>query len=162
MLTRSYRTAASPYEQVTRAVLEIGATVRLTFPEPPAFNAMIDLAKQRTRRGPKGARLRTATPLYWVEQQEYRELALVSLNAAGWQKPATPWQRIAITKAHFRLHARRDPVERMAALKWPVDLLVSEGFLEDDADEYLTIETMATQEIARSARGVDLWIRRDA
>lgn len=175
MLTRSYRDPNSPFEQAATAraqqmdnrapkysSLEIGDTAKLTFPEPPTFNAMIKLAGQRTREGPKGERLKRVVPLYWVQQQRYKALACAQLDASGWRPPPVVWRKVSIVRAQFHLHQQRDPVELLAGLKWPIDLLVDREFLVDDSPTHLTIETVPEQVINRAQRVVHLWIRRDA
>ncbi len=175
MLTRSYRDAGSPFEQAaagrsTRAeplgpkyaTLDVGETVRLTFPEPPTFNAMIKWAQRRTRTGPKGEYLKKTVPEYWVQQQRYKALASAQLDAQGWRRAQVTWRRITIVKTEFRVHQLRDKVELFAGLKWPVDLLVDQGFLVDDAPAYLDIEEKPEQIVDRTTRCVHLWIRRDA
>lgn len=175
MLTRSYRDATSPFEQAaterhtsaparipTYATLAVGETVKLMFPEPPTFNAMIKLAHRRTRTGPKGEFLKKTVPEYWVQQQRYKALASRQLDAQGWRRAEVTWRKIAIERVEFRLVQKRDPIELFSGLKWPMDLLVDQGFLIDDGPEHLVIETQPTQVIARGMRCVYVWIRRDA
>jgi hypothetical protein len=160
--TRNYRTPETTYVKATRPETEVGGVVRITLPEPPAFNAMIESAKRTTRRTPSGGWLKKAIPLYYIEQREYREAAERQLNAAGHVAPAEPWKKWAIVRVDFRLHQRRDATELLAAMKWPVDLLVDLGWVADDSPDELTIECLPTQVVDRLARGVDLYIRRDA
>lgn len=162
MLTRSYRTPDSPIGRPKYATLAIGETVRFTFAEPPAFNAMLLLQSQYTHDGPDGRRMKKAQRRYWVEQQKYKARAWRELDAMGWRAPETPWQRVALVRAHFRLHSLRDKVELLSSIKWPIDLFVQLQYLQNDAPNYLEIEALPTQEVKRDLRGVDLWIRRDA
>lgn len=175
MLTRSYRDATSPFEQAagerragatTRipkyATLAVDETVKLTFPEPPTFNRMIELAKRMTWVGPKGERMQKPQTQYWVQQQRYKSLASAQLDAQGWRRAEVTWRKIAIERAEFRLSQKRDPVELFAGMKWPIDLLVDQGFLVDDGPGHLEIEAQPTQVIDRAMRCVHLWIRRDA
>jgi len=161
MRTHNYRTTASPYERITQPEVEVGAVVRVTLPEPPAFNAMIELAKRRTRKFGK-TYLKKAMPLYYLEQQVYQSSARAALDAAGWRRPATPWEQWSIVRIEFRLWSLRDMVELCSSMKWPVDVLVQEGFVADDSPAHLHLLCLPTQTVHREQRGVDLWIRRDA
>ena len=137
----------------------------LHLPEPPTINAMLGLARKKTRRGPGGMWMRTAQSKYWVEQQDYQlavraELAcaLGLLARAGHRLPPQPWSRWHIVAAHFRVHGRRDPLERAAGLKWAVDALVEAALVVDDSDDELAPPPPTTQEVARRDRGVTLTI----
>ena len=161
MQTKSYRTEDSVYARTTRPAVLVGDIVKLTLPEPPTFNAMIEMAKQRTRKW-QHTFLKRPLPVYYLEQQDYRARVMAALDAAGHRRPATPWARWAIVRADFRLFALRDEVELCSSLKWPVDALVTGGFVKNDSPVELQLLALPTQTIHRAQRGVDLWIRRDA
>lgn len=94
---------------------------------------------------------------YYVKQQEYQDEARSMLP----EKPDdAPWERWAITFAHFRLWNRRDPLELQAGLKWVADLLQDEGWVVDDTEDHLVHIAYPTQEIDRKNRGVDLVIEK--
>lgn len=156
MFTRSYRpvepqTPAAPLSWPTGT----HARLILQLPEPPSINEMLDMAKERVRRG------RKIVPRYWLEQQQYKQQAVTALLIARVPRPVEPWARWSIVEAHFALHALRDRVELFAGLKWPVDLLVSLGFVTQDSPRELLITCQPTQVIARTARGVRLTIQRE-
>jgi len=121
--------------------------VKLTLPEPPSMNAMLGYAK--AWRGRK----------YYAKQQEYRDLA-TECCVPKTLPDGAPWERFALAGIHFRLWNKRDPLELLAGLKWPLDLLVDLGWLVDDNEECLVHLDMPTQEIARKNRGVDFTLRR--
>lgn len=160
--TRNYRTAESSYTKVTRPEVPVGGVLRLTLPEPPSFNAMIDLAKQRTRKTFFGKWLPRAQPIVYNNTAlEYKRDASIALNAAGFRPPVVLWKRWGLIRADFRFHQLRDPVEMASALKWPIDLLVTEGWVEDDSPKELIEMCLPTQTVDRDHRGVDIYIRRD-
>lgn len=132
----------------------------LELPEPPSLNAMLDLAKQRTRRTRTGGWMKRALPVVYDQELEAYELrALATLRTQGIRPPADPWPRWVLVAAHFRLHSLRDPIELQASLKWPVDVLVRGGFVADDSSRELVATPSApTQVIARADRGVTLMI----
>jgi hypothetical protein len=153
MLTKSYRTPDSPYARAPEPEIPVGGIIRLPFPEPPTVNEMLDLAKLRKRGKPV---------VYHARKQEYQDDAMLRLDVAGIRVPAEPWPQWAIVRAEFRLFNERDEVELQAGLKWPVDALVKAGWVENDSPRHLKVLCLATQTVNRNARGVDLWIRRDA
>ncbi len=160
--TRNYRTEDSSYTKVTQPETPVGGIIRLTLPEPPSFNAMIDMAKERTRKGYGGKWLKQAAPIVYANNAlEYKESARLMLLAAGYRAPATPWPRWSLTRADFRFHQLRDRVELACALKWPVDLLVTLNWVEDDSVRHLIEMCIPSQVIDKEHRGVDLFIRRD-
>ena len=106
---------------------------------------MINLAKKGTR-----------GRIYYNTQQRYRKKMAECLP----KPPASPWKRWAITGAHFRLHNPRDPLEIIAGLKWPIDLLVDEDFLVDDSQRELVEICYPTQEVKRKGRGVTLTLEK--
>jgi hypothetical protein len=161
MQTRTYRTAESAYERATQPVVEVGGIVRLTLPEPPSLNAMIELRARFTRKW-NGKFFKRRQNLYWLTQQDYQAQTAVLLDAAGHRRPAEPWQQWAIVRAEFRLWSLRDEVELCSSLKWPVDTLVKAGWVKNDSPAELKLLCLPEQKIHRERRGVDLWIRRDA
>ncbi|MCA2991056.1 hypothetical protein [Gemmatimonas sp.] len=161
MRTTSYRTDASAYAAATQPPVLVGDIVRLTLPEPPSFNVMLEWAKQRTRKT-GDTRLRRPLPVYYLRQQDYRRSVEVALNVAGHRRPPVPWARWAILRVEFRLWALRDAVELCSSLKWPVDALVTSGWVKNDSPAELQLLCLPEQTIHRDRRGVDLWIRRDA
>lgn len=124
----------------------------MTLPEPPSINTMLGYAKAW-----KGRK-------YYVRQQEWRD------EAEGCIQPLVegmdpsqmgfPWNKWAITRVHFRLWNRRDPLELLAGLKWAADLLQDLGWVVDDSADHLIDIAFPTQEIDRGNRGVDLTITR--
>lgn len=119
-------------------------TVTITIPEPPSMNTMLTYKSQW-----RGKR-------YYVEQQRYKDEARDMLPEA----PESPWRRWGIVAVHFRLWNRRDPLELVAGLKWPVDLLMDEGWVIDDGpDNLMFVPSCPTQEIDRKNRGVDLTLQ---
>lgn len=161
MQTRSYRSEDSVYSAATQPTVLVGDLVKITLPEPPAFNAMLEMAKQRTRRW-HHTYLKRPLPVYYLEQQDYQARVATMLDAAGHRRPAVPWARWAIVRVDFRLFSLRDAVELCSALKWPVDALVKNGWVKNDSPAELQLLCLPTQVIHRAQRGVDLWIRRDA
>lgn len=127
--------------------------IHLQLPEPPSINTMLGYAKAW-----KGRK-------YYVMQQRWRDEALEMLPAqedirkALGSKAAQPWKRWAITAIHFRLWNRRDPLELLAGLKWAADLLIDEGWVEEDDADHLVDIAFPTQEIDRKNRGVSLTIQ---
>lgn len=162
VVTRSYRTVDSVYATITQPDTEIGGVLRLTMPEPPTVNAMIDMAKERTRKSSNGGWMKRALPIVYEQNHDRYGLdAVAALNASGYRPPVVPWPRWSLIKAHFRLWNERDRVELCAGLKWPVDVLVTHKWVEDDSPRHLLEVCIPTQEIDRAHRGVDLYIRRD-
>lgn len=156
--TRNYR------DGLTARVPEtpVGGVLRLTLPEPPSFNAMIELAKKRTRRTRNGGFMKRSLPVVYDQHLEAYELeAMSQLAAGGDHPPATPWPRWALVKVVFRLHNTRDWTELLASLKWPVDVLKRRGWVVDDSPREMNLECIPTQSIDRTLRGVDLFLRRD-
>lgn len=134
-------------------------TLVLDLPEPPSFNAMIELAKKRTRRSRTGGFMRRALPVVYDQALEAYELeALAALRTQGVRRPPAPWPRWRIVAVHFRLHQLRDWVELHSSLKWPVDVLVRQRFVADDSPRELAPPPTPTQEVARARRGVTLTI----
>jgi hypothetical protein len=140
----------------------IGGTLTLHLPEPPSLNAMLALAKRRTRRTRDGGFMRRALPIVYDQHLERYEItAAAALAVAGLVPPATPWPRWSMLQAEFRLWNERDVTELLASLKWPVDVLVRRRWVADDSPRHLTATCVPTQRIARSHRGVTLVIRRE-
>jgi hypothetical protein len=138
-------------------------TIILELPEPPSLNAMIDLAKQRTRRSRTGGWMKRALPVVYDQQLEAYELhCLAAIRAAHVAIPATPWCRWRLDGAEFRLHSLRDPIELLASLKWPVDVLVRLRFVAGDSPRELIETAKPSQCIDRRNRRVILTIAREA
>lgn len=126
------------------------------------MNAMLDLAKKRTKRGREGGWMKRALPIvYDNTRYAYQLECLREAMAQGVRPPKKPWAYWAIESANFRLHALRDPVELAAGLKWACDFLVKEGFVSDDSPRELhTPKKWPSQVVDRGDRGLDLVIRR--
>lgn len=138
---------------------QTGPEIRLVLPEPPALNEMIRLAKQRTRRSRTGGFMKRSLPVVYDQALEaYQLQCLAAMRLQGIRPPGEPWRTWRLESADFRLHQLRDPIELLAGLKWPIDFLVSERFVEDDGPKYLTGIPLPTQTIDRDARGVTLVI----
>jgi hypothetical protein len=131
----------------------------LQLPEPPALNVMIDLAKERTRRSRTGGWMRKSLPVVYDQAKERYELdCQLATRKQGIFPPRKPWKRWRLDRADFALYGVRDELELLAGLKWPVDWLVHERFVEDDGPAYLLHIPRATQRVNRKARGVVLEI----
>jgi hypothetical protein len=133
----------------------------LELPEPPSLNAMIDLAKKRTRRSRAGGWMKKTLPVVYDQAKERYELeCLQAVRVAGIRPPSPPWPRWRLEAAEFRLHSLRDPLELLAGLKWTVDWLVHAGFITNDSPRELRGIPDPTQRIERRRRGVTLTIVR--
>jgi hypothetical protein len=135
---------------------------RLTFvlPEPPTFNAMLALAKKRTRKY-KGAWLDKAQPVVYDEaKSDYETKCTLCANAARKFPPREPWRAWALESVELRVHQLYDPIELLGALKWPVDWLVKRGYVANDSAEELLDYPKPVQRIERRNRGITLTIRR--
>lgn len=131
----------------------------LVLPEPPSLNAMLDLAKQRTRRSRTGGWMKRSLPVVYDQELEVYEMrCLAALRGLGVSAPATPWPRWRLEAAEFRLHRLRDPIELLASLKWPVDVLVRLGFVAGDSPRELLETPRPTQLIDPKNRRVTLTI----
>lgn len=160
--TRNYRTAVS-YAEVTQPIIPVGGVLRLTLPLPPSLNEMLDLAKKRTRRTRNGGFMKRALPVVYDQALERYELeASAALSAAGYNPPKEPWAQWSYERVVFRVFNRRDPVELMASLKWPTDLLVRQKWVHDDSEKELIKVCIPKQTIDRANLGVDVFIRREA
>lgn len=135
--------------------------ITLELPEPPALNAMIELAKRRTRRTKTGGwRSRPLPTVYDQEKHVYGIRCTAMSREAGVRPPAEPWQRWRLVEARFRLHQPRDPIELLSGLKWPIDWLVAMGFVEDDSARHLVGIPTPAQVVDRGDRGVTITIER--
>lgn len=134
--------------------------IRMELPEPPSFNAMIELAKKRTRRSRSGGWMKKALPVVYDQALEaYETRCRAAVRTAGIRPPSEAWPRWRLRSAHFRLHQERDWLELAAGAKWAVDFLVREGFVANDSPrEMERPETWPTQEVARRNRGLTLVI----
>ena len=115
--------------------------MRLVLPLPPSFNEMIDLAKQRDRKG--------RPTIYSVSKDQYGLMCDVRSRTDGIFPPKEPWEKWVIEEASFYLWNFRDPVELMSGLKWPVDWLVKQGFVKNDSHRELQDMCFPYQEIDR-------------
>lgn len=118
--------------------------------EPPALNEMLDLAKQRDRRG--------RPTVYAMTKARYETGVAVAARRQGFPPPRVPWPRWRLERAAFRLHQLRDPLELLAGLKWCVDALVTGGWLAGDSPRHLRGIPDPDQVIDRGNRGVSLAI----
>jgi hypothetical protein len=146
----------------SRTETPVGKLRVLQFPEPPSLNMMIDMAKERTRKTRNGGFMPRALPVVYDQKLEaYEAEAAALLDAQDQRAPHTPWSSWSLIQADFRLHNLRDPIELLASLKWPVDVLVRRGWVQDDSPQELREICIPTQRINRTNRGVVLVIRRD-
>ena len=149
-------------DAMRRARGEPALLLTLEVEEPPTVNAMLTLAKRRTRKGPHGVWMQRPQSAYWVAQQEYQARFADSLRqqmaAAGVPWPEAPWPKWRIVSAHYRVHQLRDPLELPAGLKWAADALVAAGLVADDSPRELSPPPAPTQEVQRRNRGVTLTI----
>jgi hypothetical protein len=135
----------------------------LCLPEPPSLNMMLDMAKERTRRSRTGGWMKRALPVVYDQRLEAYELeAIAALRSQGIATPAREtWPRWRLVSAEFRLHQLRDWVELLASLKWPIDVLVRQGFVADDSPREMAPPCVPTQVVNRNHRGVTLVIAPD-
>lgn len=126
--------------------------ITLDLPEPPALNAMLDLAKKRARAGCK------VIPIVYNWEKSAYEMTAAAEARKQAKRPRPKWRRWRVEAVHFRLHQERDPIELLAGLKWPIDALVNDGWVEDDGPEYLLSVATPTQEVDRKNRGVTITI----
>jgi hypothetical protein len=133
----------------------------LELPEPPALNAMLDIAKRRTRRTKRGGWRQDALPTVYDEaKHEYGMLCTAETRGAGVFPPREPWLKWRLVEVRFRLHTPRDPIELLAGLKWPVDWLVDQQFVLDDSARHLVGIPLPEQVVDRANRGVTITIER--
>lgn len=133
----------------------------LILPEPPALNVMIDLAKERTRRTLAGGWMKRSLPIVYDQRKTVYQLECTkALREAGVKPPPAPWAAWRLERAEFRLHQLRDPIELLAGLKWPIDTLVTLGFLAQDSPRELKGIPDPEQCIDRRRRGITLTISR--
>ncbi len=124
------------------------------------MNAMLEMAKKRTRRGREGGWMKRAIPIVYDNNRHLYQLECLRRSYAdGIKPPPSPWKFWAIESVRFRLHSLRDPVELAAGLKWACDFLVKEGFVIDDSPrELYTPARWPEQIVERKRRGLDLVI----
>lgn len=132
----------------------------LTLPEPPTLNAMLDIAKERTRRTKAGGWRPTALPTVYDQRKHEYALKCTALAAGQVKRPRQPWERWRLVEARFRVWNERDPIELLAGLKWPVDWLVDAGFVVDDSPRHLISTPHPEQTVDRANRGVTITIER--
>lgn len=131
----------------------------LELPLSPSFNAMLELAKKRTRRSRRGGFMRRSLPVVYDQELEKYELqCAAALARQGIEAPASPWPRWQIVSSTFRLYWLRDPVELNSSLKWPVDVLVRLRYVKDDSPRELLPVPPPHQVIDRRNLGVTLHI----
>src|SRR4051794_7917054 len=95
---------------------------------------MLDMAKERTRRTQSGGWMKTARPVVYDQKLNvYETECLAAIKNARITIPREPWPRWRLESAEFALHGLRDPIELLASLKWPVDVLVRLGFVAGDS-----------------------------
>jgi hypothetical protein len=126
------------------------------------MNAMLGMAKKRTKRGRDGGWMKRALPIvYDNARYAYQRECLRESMAQGIKPPKQPWEYWHLEYACFRLHSLRDPLELAAGLKWACDFLVKEGFVFDDSPRELHVPSRwPEQVIDRKDRGLDLVICR--
>lgn len=124
------------------------ARLHFDLPEPPALNAMLDLAKKRAGKW---------SVVYASDKAKYENRAVLMMRCQH-KMPRAPWERWRLVSAHFRLWAHRDPIELLAGLKWSVDSLVKGRYVADDSYRHLLEVATPTQEIDRANRGVTIEI----
>lgn len=124
------------------------APLRLTLPEPPTLNVMLDIAKERDRRG--------LPTVYASRKRDYALRCTKAAREQGVRPPAAPWRRWRLTRVEFRLFNLRDPIELLGGLKWPVDWLVEAGYVADDSDRELVEVPRPEQRVARADRGITI------
>jgi hypothetical protein len=137
-----------------------GHAFRLALPEPPSLNEMLGLAMKRTRRTRSGGWMKEAIPgvVYDQAHEAYDTTCLAAIRTQAIRPPRAPWKTWRVESAHFRLHNLRDPIELLAGLKWPIDFLIAQRFVEDDGPKHLIGTPHPTQEIDRARRGITLVI----
>jgi hypothetical protein len=135
--------------------------VTLHLPEPPSLNMMLDMAKERTRRTKGGGWRKLALPtVYDQTKDRYQVECMLATRKVGVFPPRTPWSRWRLESAAFRLHNLRDTIELLAGLKWPIDFLVSSGFVTNDSPRELRGLPDPEQVISRQNRGISITIAR--
>jgi len=102
--------------------------LKLTLPEPPSLNEMIDMAKERIRGRPI---------VYAVRKADYQTRCTAAVRTARLRVPRKRWKRWRVDAITFHVHNERDLIELQAGLKWPVDWLVEYGVVEDDSPRHL-------------------------
>lgn len=128
-------------------------------PLPPSLNEMLSLAKKRTRRSRHGGWMQRSLPVVYDQRlEEYELLAIAALREQGITRPAAPWSRWELVRADFRVHNERDWIELLASLKWPIDVLVRQGYVLDDSPREMAPPPTPTQRIDRRNLGVTLTI----
>jgi hypothetical protein len=107
--------------------------------------------------------MRAALPVVYDQQLEiYETECLAAIRTARIAIPDAPWPRWRLDSAEFRLHNLRDPIELLASLKWPVDVLVRLGFVAGDSTRELVDTPKPTQVIDRANRRITITIVREA
>jgi len=91
---------------------------------------------------------------------EYYEKAELTLMMADWDRggQAPPRGRVTLT-ATLYVWARMDPDNAVSRLKWPIDSLVSYGFLVDDNEKWLDFTEIPKQVIDRKNQRVVICLR---
>ena len=105
---------------------------------------------------------RSLPVVYDQRLEEYELSCQAALRGMGIVVPVTPWPCWRLESAEFRLHRLRDPIELLASLKWPVDVLVRLGFVAGDSPRELVSTPTPTQVIDQRNRRITLTIVREA
>lgn len=135
----------------------------MDLPLPPSLNEMLGLAKKRTRRSRTGGWMKRSLPVVYDQKLEAYELeAMAALRVQGVRAPVDPWPRWRLVGAELRVRNVRDWIEALASLKWPIDVLVRQGFVLDDSPREMDPPPCPTQCIDRRTPGVTLTIERVA
>lgn len=138
----------------------MAATLSLQLPLPPSLNEMLDLAKKRTRKSRTGGWMKRSLPVVYDQHLErYETTSLAALRVQGIPRPPLPWPAWELVSADFRVFNARDPIELLASLKWPVDVLVRLGYVANDSPRELRRVCIPQQSIDRRNLGVTLTLR---
>lgn len=119
-------------------------TIRLTLPLPP------NIANGRMHWRTKDRKRQAYMTHCYIFGMDTRPAVL---NAAG--KPELPFPK-ALIAVKVYLVQKMDADNLMARLKWPIDWLVSDGWIADDGPDYLEWVGMPTQAIDRKAPRVEI------
>jgi len=126
-------------------------TLTFRLPLPPSVNEMLSLAKKRARLGK-----RVIPIVYDRAKERYERECLVCAR----MQRILPWPVWRIVAAEFAVHNERDPLELYAGAKWPVDWLVSAGYVLNDSPRELVHVGEPVQRIDRKHPGLLLTIQR--
>lgn len=104
---------------------------------PPTLNDMLEAAKK----GRHGI-------MYRNEKNLYIQRARIMARSQH-RRPPEPHAKWKVVSVTMRRHNLADPIEAMAALKWPIDMLVREGYFADDSPRELIDVPLPLQMIER-------------